>query len=110
MVSRFETVGDNAGLHCESCCVTLRQACHGRGMEGELSICNCLLAAERLALPAAQVGGGEGKVTAIELPAAAVAVADGFQELEWLLLAGALALMRSASDVLGKLLQGVPAR
>ena len=46
-------------------------------------------------MAAAQVGGGEGKVSAIELPAAAVAVADGFQELEWLLLAGTLAPMQS---------------
>ena len=51
--------------------------------------CNCKPVA------AAQVGGGEGKVSAIELPAAAVAVADGFQELEWLLLAGAPPLMQS---------------
>ncbi|KAK9838365.1 hypothetical protein WJX81_007322 [Elliptochloris bilobata] len=52
--------------------------------------------------------GGANKVTAIELPAAALAVAEGFQELEWLLLAGVLAPLNVAASEAAALALGWP--
>lgn len=69
----------------------------------------CLLSvqnrSEAIVRHLAQIGGAD-NITAIELPAAAVAVAVGFQELEWLLLAGMLAplnvaLSEAAAQLLG---------